>query len=355
VACDNGLKGACKAPGLKVCKGDGTGTICDAPVITPGPEICNGLDDDCDGIVDNGVLPGTGEDCGPKLGACLGGKTVCQGGKLICQAMGTTPGTEVCNGIDDNCNGLIDEGTFPGVGDSCLCPGLEASQVGVGECKAGKKVCAGAAGVVCSGCVLPQAELCDLKDNNCDGIVDTNAQCPTGFGCQSGKCVLLCGVGEFPCAAGYKCESGICIPQRCAGVSCAAGQKCDEATGSCVALCYGVTCASPAVCQEGECVDCRQLGCPSDRVCIAGSCQINKCATMSCDLSHQYCDNGDCVDLCFAVKCPAGQSCFAAPAGPTPAPPWVAPTISSATRPPAPVSRIRASPSPAARASAASP
>jgi hypothetical protein len=31
---------------------------------------------------------------------------------------------------------------------------------------------------------------------------------------------------------------------------------------------------------------------------------------MSCDLTHQYCDNGDCIDLCFATKCPAGQSCF---------------------------------------------
>jgi MYXO-CTERM domain-containing protein len=311
-ACDNGLKGACKASGFKVCTTDGTGTVCDAPVVPPGVEVCNGIDDDCDGIVDNNVTQGVGEDCGPKLGACLGGKTVCQGGKLVCQAMGTTPGAEMCNGIDDNCNGIIDEGSFPGVGDTCLCPGLSANQVGVGECRAGKKICAGTAGIVCDGCVLPQPELCDGKDNDCDGVIDTNATCPTGFGCQSGKCVLLCTTGEFPCPSGYKCSAGICVPQRCAGVSCDAGLKCDEDTGACVELCYGVNCAKPAVCQQGRCVDCRELGCPqADQVCVAGSCVVNKCATTTCDLNHQYCDNGSCVDLCVGVNCPPGQSCYA--------------------------------------------
>ena len=58
--CDNGLLGACRDIGMKVCDpSDPAATICDlsyppdALVSEPAPEQCNGIDDDCDGIVDN--------------------------------------------------------------------------------------------------------------------------------------------------------------------------------------------------------------------------------------------------------------------------------------------------------------
>ncbi|PYT11228.1 MAG: hypothetical protein DMF51_16085 [Acidobacteria bacterium] len=80
---------------------------------SPSPEICNGIDDDCNGVVDDNLAPNT---CG--VGACQ--KTVAScyiGTPLIC-----TPGppvAETCNGIDDDCNGLVDDGlgtTTCGVG-----------------------------------------------------------------------------------------------------------------------------------------------------------------------------------------------------------------------------------------------
>ena len=72
--CNNGLIGACNRDGVLVCNAAGTDTVCSAPTVTSQQEVCNGLDDDCDGQIDNppvgGTLPGVGEACGNGLGAC---------------------------------------------------------------------------------------------------------------------------------------------------------------------------------------------------------------------------------------------------------------------------------------------
>ncbi|RMG49278.1 MAG: hypothetical protein D6718_00060 [Acidobacteria bacterium] len=89
------------------------------------PEACNGLDDNCNGLVDeddvdSGASCSTGE-----FGACDAGTTVCSGGSLSC-AHDVGPGPELCNGTDDDCDGLTDEATdSDGDGvDDCtdICP-----------------------------------------------------------------------------------------------------------------------------------------------------------------------------------------------------------------------------------------
>ncbi|HVV15681.1 MAG TPA: MopE-related protein [Polyangia bacterium] len=309
--CNNGLKGACNRDGLLICSASGTDTVCSAPVITPQSEVCNGIDDNCDGQVDEGTLPGVGEKCGNGLGACQAGTIVCKAGKLVCNVT-SMPQPEVCNGIDDDCDGIVDDGNFPQTGTPCLCPGLSQSQVGVGICQAGKLKCMGALGFVCTGCVLPTGgEVCNGKDNNCDGKVDTTGNCPGGYGCKDGQCTLQCGGGEFPCPLGYKCLNNYCIPQRCANVPpCPDGQHCDESTGSCVDNCSGVSCRSPAVCMNGVCVDCDQLGCAADRKCVAGVCIVDKCKNVTCG-ANQYCQDGACQDLCLPGKCSDTQTCVA--------------------------------------------
>jgi MYXO-CTERM domain-containing protein len=308
--CMNNGVGACKRGGVLACKPDGSGTFCDAPTVMPTPEVCNNIDDDCNGLIDDGgSLPGVGGKCGNGLGACQSGTFVCQNGKLTCTAV-SNPMTEVCNGVDDDCDGVIDNGNFPTVGNSCVCAGLDPNKVGVGVCKGGHIVCKGTQGLVCDGCVFPSAEICDGKDNDCDGVIDTTATCPSTFGCSSGQCTLVCRAGEFPCPSGYKCVSDFCVPQRCAGVTCPSGQRCDETSGLCVDLCAGVVCPSTAVCMQGRCLDCNTLGCDPGQLCISNACQKDPCAGVTCP-NGGYCANGQCVDLCIPSKCGAGSRCVA--------------------------------------------
>jgi len=119
-SCDIGI-GACKATGTqeKICNGisgwSDWGT-CSAVAGTPSDEICNGLDDNCDGLVDNGLTVPS-QSCTVGVGACLATGTQTQTCNGIngwsdwgtCSAVAGTPKKETCNGIDDNCNGVVDE------------------------------------------------------------------------------------------------------------------------------------------------------------------------------------------------------------------------------------------------------
>ena len=77
--------------------------VTDPMACTPAAEQCgNGLDDDCDGVVDDGCPTGTA--CGAGTD-CPAGQSCVAGNCVVC-----TPVPEICNGLDDDCDGVVDNG-----------------------------------------------------------------------------------------------------------------------------------------------------------------------------------------------------------------------------------------------------
>lgn len=142
VTCTAG-SGSCVTNGSKVCAPDALSTVCDAVAGVGQFEQCNNLDDDCDGEVDEDYP--LGQTCTVGTGRCKGtGIFICAGdGSMACNAALGMPSAEECNGIDDDCDGAVDEdgacgnACFPGSQRPCA---LTASTAG---CLTGFQVCDG--------------------------------------------------------------------------------------------------------------------------------------------------------------------------------------------------------------------
>ena len=115
------------------------------------------------------------------------------------------PFDEQCNGIDDNCDGVVDEGCPCAEGAKQDCYRGSTSTRKNGVCHDGTQVCKNGVWSDCGGDVLPIAELCDQRDNDCNGKVDDTAACTCSPG-QTQTCYLgpagTLGHMKAPCKEG---------------------------------------------------------------------------------------------------------------------------------------------------------
>jgi len=270
-------------------------------------QACDSLDNDCDGNVDEGCDCTTGDTqpCGNDAGECEQGIQTCNsGGRWGDCEGGRVAYIEICDGLDNDCNGTPDDGLMPppatknrgvcqGLVQTCdgqagwkeptytaiaqyeatesTCDGLdndcdgqtdESLQAPLASRQQG--VCAGAVKVCNGSWIEPNyatitgyqsaESLCDDLDNDCDGLLD-EAEASLSCVCQPGA-QQNCGVDTGECAFGTQTCLAAGEWSSCTGGTGAATEQCNGRDDDCDGQNDDNLTAPAAAKQNGVCGDC---------------------------------------------------------------------------------------------------
>jgi hypothetical protein len=206
----SGTNGAASVGGNDGGSTDGGGDN-DGPGCVPAAEVCDGLDNDCNGVADDNPSD-AGAPCATGMpGVCADGVTACNANTLDC-VVSVGASAESCDGVDNDCDGAVDNGN-PGGGGACS-TGLQ------GICSAGTQQCSGGAVTCMQNQAAAGAEACgNGLDDNCNGAVDEGCNtcnhdiCLAGVALVAGcdPCVTqICGVDPFCCSNSW---DGLCVDE----------------------------------------------------------------------------------------------------------------------------------------------
>jgi hypothetical protein len=295
-----------KCEGKRVCSVTGL-SECDAK--EPSAEVCNGIDDNCDGKTDDGcytcgngicesMLGESADNCAPDCFSCGNGK--CEPGE----------GPELCPG---DCCGICGDKKCATYG-KCLenavtCPSdCIGFTCGNGQCEKGESplICPEDCGKYACG------------NNLCEPGEDLNGKTPCEKDCSAACGNCICEGGESfdtcPVDCGW-CGDGYCSPcpflhedstscnKDCCEKNCANKMCGDDGCGG---ICG--TCLSGQTCQNGQCVGC-STNC-TDKECGDNGCG-GECGTCNDDLfcTDDSCDNGKCKYEIQQFYCVIEKSC----------------------------------------------